>query len=107
MLKDIVPKSIHACRQRQYAAIITCVTSFSRGIGFGVAALPTTFSGVACCSSCPRSLRDLRVGLSGKGSEVAMRKNTSGITLVLSLIGDLFRGNLSAFMLHFDLVSIL
>ena len=29
----------------------------------GVATLPTTFSGVACCGSCPRSLRDLRVGL--------------------------------------------
>ena len=29
----------------------------------GVAMLPITFSGVACCGSCPRSLRDLRVGL--------------------------------------------
>ena len=29
----------------------------------GVATLPTTFFGVACCGSCPRSLRDLRVGL--------------------------------------------
>ena len=29
----------------------------------GVATLPTTFSGVACCGSCPRSLRDLRMGL--------------------------------------------
>ena len=39
------------------------IVIWRKGCGPRVATLPTTFSGVACCGSCPRSLRDLRVGL--------------------------------------------
>ena len=63
----------------------------------GVAALPTTFSGVACCGSCPRSLRDLRAWVSEvkalRGSHAQKHQsNMNNTSLVLSVIGELLRG---------------